>query len=314
MTFLKYQLEKAPTTGQLHWQGVVRFKSCFRLKGVKRELGSNTIHAEVAKSWDKAVQYVEKEESAVAGTLKEFGEDLGQGARMDLRAVGDKIKRGARLQDIAHSYPEVVLKYPGGVRTLVSASHRAKMMLNRKCAVLIGPTGCGKTRFVYDSFEHEEVYNVFDISKPWFDGYEGQRVALFDECGKGMMSFDYLKKLTDIYPMDVPIKGGSAPWTPEVVILTSNESMENWWETISEAHLRALRRRITTFHMPHDIEKLKAFISGEQEEAAGPPPLRVRYVDLTQEEEEPVPERRDEDSGLDDLERMDALWIDGLLD
>lgn len=313
MTFLKYQLEKAPTTGKLHWQGVVRFKSCFRLKGVKRELGSPKIHAEIAKCWDKAVEYVQKAESAVPGTQAEFGEDVGQGARMDLRAVGQKITRGARLHEIARDHPEVVMKYPGGVKTLVAASTTAKMMLARKCALLIGPTGCGKTRFAYDTYGHDEIYNVFDICKPWFDGYEGQKVALLDECGKGMMSYDYLKKLCDIYPMEVPVKGGSSPWIPEVVLMTSNESMENWWEKCSEQHLQALRRRIKTFFMPHDAEKLKLWLAGT-EEVAGPPALQVRYVDLTQEEEELVPEPRDASFEVDDLARLDAIWDHELFD
>jgi len=105
-----------------------------------------------------------------------------------------------------------------------------------------------------------DAYNVFDLRSPWFDGYDGQKVALLDECGEGMMHYNILKCITDRYPYRVPVKGGSAAWMAETVFLTSNSMIHEWYPKIPHIHIAALERRIQVFHIPADLDKLDEYI------------------------------------------------------
>lgn len=126
-------------------------------------------------------------------------------------------------------------------------------MANRKCALFWGDTGTGKTYSVFEAYP--DAYTTFCIKNPWFDGYNDQRCALLDECGPGMMSHNFLKRLTDVYPMTVPVKGGSTAWNPEVVVLTSNVCIDIWFPGITEEDLKALKRRLCIFSFPEEKDE-----------------------------------------------------------
>lgn len=148
------------------------------------------------------------------------------------------------------------VKYHKGLSAFKSAIESARKGL-RRVILLIGATGVGKTHHVMEAFP--EAYNVFDIRSPWFDGYTGQEAAIFDECGEGMMGFNELKKLTDRYAMQVPIKGGSVNWQAKFIYLTSNKCMDEWYPKASSTDMAALHRRIKTFCLPHELEDLKRY-------------------------------------------------------
>jgi hypothetical protein len=75
----------------------------------------------------------------------------------------------------------------------------------------------------------------------WFDGYEGQKLVLFDDFDKGQISFRLLLRLLDRYPMQVPIKGGFVEWCPRVIYITSNLGPARWYP--SEDYM-VLHRRL----------------------------------------------------------------------
>lgn len=282
MKYMKYQLERAPTTGQMHYQGVLRLHRTMRMGAVKVLMKSDKVHLEICKSWQKAKDYVSKEDSAIPGTIEELGEDGAQGERSDLRRVANLVTQRAGMKRIAEEEPVAFLKYHKGIAALSSALNQPPAG-ERKCILLLGDTGVGKTRFAFDNFK--DVYNVFDLKTPWFDGYDGQEVALFDECGPGMMSYNMLKRLTDRYPVTVPVKGGSVPWMAKTIILTSNDVMTTWWPTISEVHYRALDRRIKTFTLPFDKDRLREYMGLQSESLTGSPLLpqaATTMVDLVQ--------------------------------
>lgn len=267
MRFLAMQQEVAPTTGQVHWQGVVKFLKPCRMLGCKSALKNMTAHVEVAKHWEKAKEYVKKTESAVPDTYEEHGTDVGQGSRSDLGAAVNMITSGAGMAVVAREHPVTFVRAHRGLQALRATLQQARAG-ERLCVLLHGDTGVGKTRFVYDRFP--DVHAVFDISTPWFDGYDGHRVALLDECGPGMMSYNMLKRITDRYPMSVPIKGGSVPWNPDIVFMTSNVPLSDWYQNIPIADRMALSRRIREFHLPRDMDAAVALVS-----AWAPPVVHV---------------------------------------
>lgn len=208
-----------------------------------------TAHYEISRSWDAAKEYVKKPESAVPGTYEEFGSDSSQGQRTDLHELTRRVRNGQTMLQIAEADPVTFLKYHRGIHALRQVTQQARS--GPRCVMLLhGPTGVGKTRFAYDRFP--DLYPVFDIVNPWFDGYDSQRCALLDECGPGMMSFNFLKRITDRYPIQVPIKGGAVPWNPDVVILTSNAPLFTWYQNLPAPDREALSRRIREFKFPDD--------------------------------------------------------------
>jgi len=255
MKYLLHQTEIAPTTGTRHMQGCVIFKDVKRLTGAKALLQREDVHLEVAKAWEKLKMYCKKEETREPGAVPmEFGEDRGQGARSDLTDVAEAVKRARPWSEIASEFPTMVIKYHKGLQVLQQALHQPKQM-ERKAICLWGDTGVGKTRYVYNHYNN--IYSVFDTKTPWFDGYRGEEVVLFDECGSGFMNYDYLKRLLDRYPMQVPVKGGSANWNAKYIYLTSNHHPRWWWEKgISEQDWAALLRRLKVFKLPDDYQEL----------------------------------------------------------
>jgi len=64
--------------------------------------------------------------------------------------------------------------------------------------------------------------------KLWFDGYNGQRAAVFEEL-RSQVQLDYLKSLCDRYDMQVPVKGGFVPWSVDRIYVTSQVHPDQCW-------------------------------------------------------------------------------------
>lgn len=252
-----YQLEKCESSGRLHLQGCIKFKVPIRMPQAKSFLGVQDAHLEVCRDWEASKRYCTKEDTRVEGPW-ELGTDTKQGQRSDIETITEKLRNGARIKRIAEEHPREFVKFHKGFQAYKAAVDQP-MHGAKTCILLIGATGVGKTRFVMDIFK--DVYNVFDISKPWYDGYDGHEVMLLDECGAGnIMHYNLLKQLTDRYALTIPVKGHSVPLKAKFIFMTSNERMEEWWPNVAGIHLEALRRRIQTFYLPHDHQKLTDYV------------------------------------------------------
>lgn len=78
----------------------------------------------------------------------------------------------------------------------------------------------------------------------WFDGYTGQKTVIFDDFRGTPENYSQVLRLTDRYPMRVPIKGGYVAWVPTTVIFTCPGKPEDTWPFQSES-LGQLYRRIS---------------------------------------------------------------------
>lgn len=228
-----------------------------RLGALKEAMGEPTIHLEIAKEWAKVKAYCRKAETRVDGPW-EWGTDT-QGRRSDLAGPCQMVLAGKRERDVAEQHPEVYVKYFKGLQQLQRILKKPEPR-EKRVALFWGATGSGKTRMVYDNSEPDQLYNVFCTKSPWFDGYTGQRIALLDECGPGMMNINIFKRILDRYPMEVPVKGGAVQWNPEVIVLTSNDPLEEWYPTASRDNMNAIRRRLTVFKFPEQKWLAEAWI------------------------------------------------------
>lgn len=217
-------------------------------------------HLEVMRAGgSEGFEYCEKEESRKPGTEPfKVGNPVSQGQRTDLEQLCELIKEGKGLRECAEVAPSTFVRSHKGLMALQSMLHPPPAIM-RKVGLFVGSTATGKTRTVFDNLEN--VYTVFDTKVPWFDGYMGQENVLLDECGPGMMSHNFLKRLLDRYPMMVPIKGGSCNWMAKTIVLTSNVPIEDWYFGVTKSDYDALKRRMRIFEFPQDKELAKAWLT-----------------------------------------------------
>jgi len=225
--------------GTPHLQGHVELNVRCTLNQVRRMfLGA---HVEVRKgTFEEAQNYIEKETDPVA-----FGEreSVGSGKRTDLDTLQIDLQNGRTMREITDDHFSSVLRYSRGINVARNVYARQR---DWKCSVIVywGSTGTGKTRAVYDNLSSRDDVYVHP-GGGWFDGYDGQPVALFDDFGGSEFKLSYLLKLLDRYPMRVPIKGGFVAWAPREIYITSNINPDLWFANANPEHVRALMRRIT---------------------------------------------------------------------
>lgn len=253
--YFKYQLERGEA-GTLHYQGCIRFEAPKALGGVKKTLKCMQAHVEVCKNWTALRAYCGKADTRVDGPWEE-GNPGEQGKRNDLRDVCEAVKSGTKFREIVHDYAAEYVKYHKGLAALRSEIDYPRRRDNLRVYCLYGPSGTGKSFFVHTRFP--DCYSLSCLTHPWADGYAGERVCLIDDFGPGLMPLDMFKRLLDVYPVRIPVKGGMVSWNPEIIFITTNHEIGSWYPACSLRDLEAIRRRITLIEM-EDITDGSGFL------------------------------------------------------
>lgn len=108
-----------------------------------------------------------------------------------------------------------------------------------------GVSGAGKSHRAREECDDDSLY-LKDLSK-WWDGYTGQENVLIEELTPEMvgMLVHHLKKWLDVYKFSAETKGGRVIARPRTIIVTSNYSLAELLEPLTEVDRLALRRRFT---------------------------------------------------------------------
>lgn len=239
--YVIWQHEQAPTTTTHHIQGYVRFRNARTMSGAKRLLGE-TAHVEIARgSEEECIAYCSKQESKVEGPW-EFGvRALGQGKRSDLLEAAEIVKRTGSLREVRL---DLIVKNFRGLN-YVANMEKPRAMRNVRVLCLWGATGAGKTYIVFDKVP--DVYSGFTINTQgqlWADSYEGEKTILLDDFGRNSIVIERLLKLCQGYQLKLEMKGGSVWMRHETIIINSNINPEDWYPSIAQHHMEALRRRL----------------------------------------------------------------------
>ncbi len=227
-----------------HLQGYLECKNAVRLATLK---GMNPrAHWEPRHGTQlEAIEYCKKE-----GDITEFGaKALRQGQRTDIEECASMIKSGVSLKRIAEDQPAMYVKFHKGFNALKSILIEPRTE-KPEVIVYYGSTGTGKTRRAY-----EELTDFWEWSPQmgeWFDGYEGQSQALFDEF-RGQMKFGFVLKLLDRYRCRVQVKGGSCEFRATKIIFTSPKHPDMWYSNDGCDKISQLMRRIDTIICMNDV-------------------------------------------------------------
>lgn len=253
-----FQIEKAPTTGKLHCQGLIQFTTARAMAYVKNVVGNNS-HVETMKGTvEQATAYCRKPETRFCGPYL-IGDEpkCEQGKRTDLERLRDMVKERKPALEIIEDDAKFA-RYEKQINFMrfaymEAASDRQATGVDVK--VFYGATGLGKTYAAINYVCHNKDYYVCEApsqagGKIWFQGYEGQKTLIIDDFAGNFCTVDYLKRLLDCYKLKVEFKGGFvwANWT--TVVITSNYHPANWYDNVGlhVVNVDPLKRRLKSIY------------------------------------------------------------------
>lgn len=169
--------------------------------------------------------------------MGDFGSG-GQGKRNDIANLKDLVKKGASDKEIFEESTTSFLRYYKTIQ-IARSLFIEKRSWKTETVVLVGPPGCGKTKYVV-----ENGNNTFfkQPSSIWWDGYNGTSDVVLDDF-IGWIPFHDLLRITDRYALDVQTKGGQINFAPKRIFITSNKWPKRWYKD-DKHEWGALYRRI----------------------------------------------------------------------
>lgn len=238
------------SNGTPHLQGACILGSQMTFSRLKTLIGFKRAHIEVMMgSPEDSLLYCTKQDSDafVYGTLPT------QGKRTDLRVAASAILGGQTVRQLAQNEEGAVavVKFYKGLTVLRSLTQQPR---TAKPLVVWthGSTGVGKTRCVFKAARAlctgagrpaDDIW-ISSGGLRWFDGYDGQLVAIFDDFrAKHVSSFAFFLRLLDRYPVDVEFKGGFVKFVPKYIFITCPYDPDECFSTRKE-------------HVPEDIAQL----------------------------------------------------------
>jgi len=260
--YLVFQLEQGDN-GTPHYQGYVEFNSRLRLTAVRKLLSrahwepalgtsAHNLHyctkpvpgcgcshcvpppVRLAGPW---IDGTPGEERQKVSTKEELG-------KLRTAITGGKRKREL-LEDPDLSY--MCARFPKYVDNLYELFPPQRDE-DLNVTLLYGPTGCGKT---YEARQGpiEDLWVQPIGGQGWYNGYDGQPTALFDDFGgsSSHTRLDDLLRLLHEWIERVPVKGGYTWWRPKQIFITTNLHPWTWYEWKDrESQYPALQRRVTS--------------------------------------------------------------------
>ena len=236
--FVVWQLEKGEQ-GTPHYQGYVELETQQRLSACKK------INARAA--WfirngtqQQAIDYCTKSDTRVEGPWELGEKGKGQGKRSDLDHVGELIKEGSSIQEVADEYPALYMQYGRGMRDLQQVLQSHYNHDEVRGIWYWGAPGNGKSHTA--RAEHPDAF--IKSQNKWFDGYGGQKSIVLDDLDKlgGAHLGHYLKIWADKYACTGEVKGSTVNLQHEVFVITSNYHPDTLWPDDDELRKAICRR------------------------------------------------------------------------
>lgn len=199
----------------------------------------------------EAAAYCKKEEGRLRGPW-EHGTvpHAGQGARNDLHVIKEMLDGGLRMFEVADAHFGTFVRNYRGLQQYRLLRNDQQRDWPMDIRIFYGPTGTGKTRrALYEATKLCQPHGCdpYWLAKPggggtvWFDGFDSNHVVVIDEF-YGWIPYDTMLRLLDRYPQRVETKGGTVNFNAHVIIITSNQSPEEWYAKVADRS--ALMRRI----------------------------------------------------------------------
>ena len=237
-------------SGTPHLQGFVTFLNPRAMSGVIKSLPG--CHVEIARTVEEAIAYCKKDGDFVErGVMPAFKvHELGGEAT---KRKWENIWELAKCNKIEEVDPEERIKHYKTLRAIqkdygVRADDLDVPSDYKGILWIWGAPGCGKSRFVRDTYAREDIYDK--TCNKWWDGYAGEKIVLLDDFGKSHKVLgEHIKRWGDRYSFPAEIKGGKIDIRPERLIVTSNYAPCDVWDDDNVLLQAILRRTEIKFMM-----------------------------------------------------------------
>lgn len=242
LSYIAGQKETCSSTSREHWQLVSHFAKKVRFNTVKSKFPHGS-HIELSRS-EAADEYVRKLETAQDQTYFSYGNKV---FRRNSKTDWARQLQLARQGDIQSIDPDVQIRYYSTLKKIAADYAPPPSPLQAPCGFWIwGPPGYGKSHLVREWYPGLYSKNV----NKWWDSYKGQKQVLLDDVSlthKDWIGF-FFKIWADKYPFQAEVKGGTIEIRPEVLVVTSNYSIEEMFAH-DNALYEAINRRFFKIHI-----------------------------------------------------------------
>lgn len=242
--------EKCPSTGTKHLQGLIIFNKQQRSKKTKTVLGNNTVHVERMEASEKAnINYTSKPKDFDTDAnifISKGLFDVKQGKKSEITEIIDKIKKGNNVKKAIVGHEEGYIRNHNGLDKF-SRMHQKNRTKKTYNVCVYGQSGTGKSTSWVNGFNEDDIYVLRDSpsgGQIWWDGYYQQKMVVIDDFNNNL-PLKYMLNLMDCTPMMVDIKGGTAKFNSERLLITTNKSPLEWFPNVdrkSEHYIAMLRR------------------------------------------------------------------------
>ncbi len=210
-------------------------KNAMTLSAVKKWLGSNRYHVEVAKGTDyEAWTYCTKDGEVVH---TEGDEPSIEGELSDWEKIAQMVKDGSSNLEIIERYPSIAIRCQAALdRMRLEVERQSAAWRDLEVTFVTGPTGCGKTRSVMEEFGYANVYRVQNYNSSMFDEYAGEDVVVFEEFrGKGVR-IEQMLNFLDGYPCQLPARYANKMAKFTKVFMLTNVQFDELYPNIQMNH------------------------------------------------------------------------------
>lgn len=230
--------------GTPHLQGAVVLNTRRQFSTLKKTIGFARAHMEEMKGTvQDSIKYCTKEDKDAfqKGSVE-------PGKRNDIHSALQKLKDAPSMADLVlkdDDFAVTYIKYPIGL-----TNYRNMFEGHREGPPVVfwiyGDTGTGKTKSSVEWTERRGLEYWMSLgSLQWFNGYNGEPVAILDDFRTGHCKFSFLLRLLDRYRFSVPFKGGFRNWIPKVIFITAPLKPRDMFDLKKEGDIQQLERRIT---------------------------------------------------------------------
>lgn len=224
--------ETCPETGRKHLQFTICFTNARSVEKVRQLFDGR--HIQISRNVDDCIKYCKK-----GNDCWEHGTCPKQGRRTDIEAMAEMVKAGSNDIALFEANPTLFCMYRKSFDHMRS-QYEVKRNWKTEVFILTGPSGCGKTRYAMEN-KAVPLSVSGDTSNPFIMGYNGEDIVLFDEFHPTKMNRSIFLQLTDRYPMNINIKGGSRNWKPDVIFFTTNDPEPERWYDGAPEYLRRVK-------------------------------------------------------------------------
>ncbi len=260
--YMLAQYEKAPTTGNLHWEGIVIFTNAKRRTAVVKQIpGAHIKYLEDSRDVLRRIEYCSKERTRVEEVprITRGTPPQGPGVRSDLKGIAELLQQHKSILEIFTSFPSSTIRNLGNIEKM-RRYLQPRRTHTKKVFFLWGETGTGKSRSVIQFFNYPEIPILYILSPDsgtrnlFFSGYDDtiHDAVLIDDF-YGNYPWSSMLRICDRYPIDVQTRDSTpVQFNPKYLIFTSNKDPRLWYKNMNWVTLQRRVHAIIHFSVGTD--------------------------------------------------------------